>query len=48
LKQRHERRYWTRKLGVTLERLRAAVAQVGVSAERVRNYMQTDTWAFPV
>ena len=34
--EEHELRYWTDALGVSAERLRAAVDRVGVSAEAVR------------
>ena len=36
LTQEHEVRYWTKALGVSEERLRAAVARVGHSAAKVR------------
>lgn len=32
----HELRYWTKALGVSAERLRAAVEEVGVMADDVR------------
>lgn len=43
--QPHELRYWCKVLGVTAERLRAAVKAVGTSAVRVRVYMVDDKWA---
>lgn len=39
LDQDYEVRYWTQALGVTAEELRAAVAKVGHSAERVREHL---------
>ncbi|WP_293868234.1 DUF3606 domain-containing protein [uncultured Alsobacter sp.] len=36
LHQDHEVRYWTKALGVTEDQLRATVARVGSSAEKVR------------
>ena len=36
LTEEHEVRYWTETLGVSEERLRAVVGQVGHSAEKVR------------
>jgi hypothetical protein len=35
----YEVRYWTDALGVTEEQLREAVAAVGASAERVKEYL---------
>lgn len=35
----HEVRYWTEALGVSEEKLREAVAAVGVSADAVRQYL---------
>ena len=35
----HEVRYWTKALGVTEEKLREAVAAVGVSADAVRQHL---------
>ena len=37
--EQHEIRYWTQTLGVTEQRLRDAVAAVGVSAEKVRAHL---------
>ena len=37
----HEVRYWTKALGVTEEKLREAVAAVGVSADAVRQHLGT-------
>lgn len=34
--QEHELRYWTQKLGITEERLRAVVREVGTMADKVR------------
>lgn len=34
----HEVRYWTRELGVTEAQLRAAIAEVGTSAQAVRDH----------
>lgn len=34
----HEIRYWTKALGVTEAQLRAAVAEVGTSAQAVRDH----------
>ncbi len=39
LNEVHELRYWTSALNVSEERLREAVAAVGVSAEKVRAYL---------
>ncbi len=39
--EEHEVRYWTKELGVTKEALEAAVSAVGVSAEKVRKYLQS-------
>jgi hypothetical protein len=36
LHQEHEVRYWTKALGVTEDQLKATVAKVGNSAEKVR------------
>lgn len=36
LGEEYEVRYWTKALGVTEEQLKAAVAKVGNSAEKVR------------
>ena len=38
--QEHELRYWTQKLGVSEERLRAVVAEVGTSTDEVREYLR--------
>lgn len=35
----HEVAYWTRKFGVTREQLEAAVDKVGVSVEKVQEYL---------
>lgn len=35
----HEVRYWTQALGVSEEKLREAVAEVGVSADAVRQHL---------
>lgn len=40
LEQPHEIRSWTESFGVTEEQLRAAVAAVGHSAEKVREYLR--------
>jgi hypothetical protein len=40
LEQKHEIRSWTESLGVTEEQLRAAVAAVGHSADKVREYLR--------
>jgi len=37
--EQHEIRYWTQTLGVTEQRLREAVAAVGVSVEKVRAHL---------
>jgi hypothetical protein len=39
----HEVRYWTEKLGVSEEKLIAAVTIVGVSAEAVEKYLKDKT-----
>ncbi len=36
----HELRYWTKELGVSEERLKAAVKTVGVSVESVREHLR--------
>jgi hypothetical protein len=41
LEQDHEVDYWTQTLGCTEAQLRAAVQQVGSSAEKVREYLGT-------
>jgi len=38
--QEHEVRYWTEALGVTKVELGAAVAAVGNSAEKVKEYLR--------
>ena len=38
--QEHEVRYWTKELGVTEERLRQAVKEVGTSAAKVREFLR--------
>ena len=40
LEQDHEVRSWTQSLGVTEQQLRAAVAAVGHSADKVREYLR--------
>ncbi|MDM0076990.1 DUF3606 domain-containing protein [Variovorax sp. J2P1-59] len=40
LKEPHEVRSWTESLGVTEQQLKAAVAAVGDSAEKVREYLR--------
>ena len=37
--QDHEIAYWTKALGVSSDELRAAVAAVGSSADKVREYV---------
>ncbi|WP_219214098.1 DUF3606 domain-containing protein [Variovorax boronicumulans] len=37
--EEHELRYWTKALGVTEQKLRAAVASAGVMARDVRAYL---------
>ena len=37
--EEHELRYWTKALGVTEQKLRAAVAAAGVMAKDVRAYV---------
>lgn len=39
LNEEHEVRYWTQLFGATKDELRAAMAAVGRSAERVRGYL---------
>jgi len=39
LSEEHEVRYWTRALGVSKERLAAAVQAVGSSVDRVRAHL---------
>jgi fatty acid desaturase len=41
LNRDHQLRYWTEKLGVNARQLRAAIDEVGSSAERVREYLAT-------
>jgi hypothetical protein len=36
----YELNYWTRELGVSREALKAAVAKVGISADKVREYLK--------
>lgn len=38
--QSHEVRYWTQELRCTEAQLRNAVARVGVSVDRVRDYLR--------
>jgi uncharacterized protein DUF3606 len=40
LDQDYEVRYWTETLGCTKEELKAAVAKVGTSVERVREHLR--------
>ncbi|MDM0002991.1 DUF3606 domain-containing protein [Variovorax sp. J22P240] len=40
LEQPHEVRSWTESLGVSEQQLRAAVAVVGNSADKVRDYLR--------
>lgn len=37
--EEHELRYWTETLNVSEDRLRAAVSEVGVSADAVRQFL---------
>jgi hypothetical protein len=37
--QEHELRYWAEKFGVSHEQIKTAVAAVGDSAEKVREYL---------
>ena len=39
--QEHEVRYWTKELGVSEERLRSTVAEVGTCAVEVREYLRS-------
>jgi energy-coupling factor transporter ATP-binding protein EcfA2 len=41
--QDHELRYWSEKLGVSREELKAAVERVGNSAERVQQELRRGT-----
>ncbi|RVT90390.1 DUF3606 domain-containing protein [Sphingomonas crocodyli] len=43
LTEDYEVRYWTRKFGVTEEQLRAAVQEVGHSADRVEHHLSGST-----
>lgn len=36
----HERRYWTKELGVSEQRLKEAVNAVGVSVEAVKEHLK--------
>ena len=36
----YELNYWTRELGVSREALKAAVAKVGISADKLREYLK--------
>ena len=38
--ERYEVRYWTKKFGVTEERLKAAIAKVGTSAKAVESELK--------
>jgi hypothetical protein len=40
LDEPHEVRSWTESLGVTEQQLKAAVAAVGTSADKVREYLR--------
>lgn len=40
LEQAHELRYWSERFGVGEQRLREAVAAVGVSADAVERYLR--------
>jgi hypothetical protein len=40
LSEDYEVQYWTKQLGVTEERLQEAVAAVGSSADKVREYLR--------
>ena len=40
LKEPHEVRSWTESLGITEQQLKAAVAAVGSSVEKVREYLR--------
>jgi hypothetical protein len=42
LNEDYELRYWTKALGVSAERLRAAVEEVGVMADDVRAELRRD------
>jgi hypothetical protein len=41
LEQEHELRYWTKRFEVSEQRLREAVAAVGVSAEAVERHLRS-------
>jgi hypothetical protein len=41
LEQEHELRYWTQRFEVSEQRLREAVAAVGVSAEAVERHLRS-------
>lgn len=43
LEEPHEVRSWTESFGVSEEKLRAAVAAVGHSADKVREYLRTSS-----
>jgi hypothetical protein len=43
INEEYEVQYWTKKFGVTAERLRAAVAKVGVSAGAVEQELNRRT-----
>jgi hypothetical protein len=43
INQEHEMRYWTQALGVTEAQLLRAVGTVGVSADKVRDYLRTQS-----
>jgi hypothetical protein len=40
LNQEHEVRWWTKEFGRTREQLQKAVQAVGVSADKVRDYLR--------
>lgn len=40
LEQAHERDYWTKKFGVSIEKLREAVFKVGKSKRKVEEYLK--------
>lgn len=40
VRETHELDYWTEALGCTEDQLRAAVSAVGVSSEKVREYLR--------
>jgi hypothetical protein len=40
MNQEHEVRWWTKEFGCTREQLQKAVQAVGVSADKVRDYLR--------